>query len=49
MTVVYLARSPYFLFMSRRKMSAGPIIEFFKPLHIWLKEENERNGAIPGW
>merc|ERR1719322_2081652 len=30
-----------------RKMSAGPILEFFKPLHVWLDKENEKNGDAP--
>ena len=34
---------------SCRKMSAGPILEFFKPLHVWLDEENEKNGDTLGW
>ena len=32
-----------------REMSARPILEFFKPLAIWLKKTNLANGDIPGW
>jgi hypothetical protein len=32
-----------------RKMTARPILEFFKPLSDWLDKENEKNGDVPGW
>jgi peptidyl-dipeptidase A len=32
-----------------REMSARPILEFFKPLSVWLKKTNLANGDIPGW
>jgi len=31
------------------KMSTRPILQFFEPLHAWLKEENKKNGDKPGW
>merc|ERR1711973_804370 len=31
------------------KMSTEPILKFFAPLHTWLKEENRKNGDLPGW
>ncbi len=30
-------------------MSAGPIMEFFQPLHDWLVKENKKKGDVPGW
>ncbi|XP_058820823.1 angiotensin-converting enzyme-like [Topomyia yanbarensis] len=32
-----------------RKMSADAILEYFKPLHDWLSQENKRLGAHVGW
>ncbi len=32
-----------------RKMDAGPILEFFRPLHKWLQRKNRENGDRPGW
>ena len=31
------------------KMSVKPILNFVKPLLVWLKAENERTGEQPGW
>ena len=32
------------------KMSAGSLLEYFKPLFEWLKEENSKEeGKAPGW
>ena len=33
----------------QRSMSAKPIIEFFAPLHTYLKKVNEENGDSVGW
>jgi len=30
-------------------MSAKPIIEYYTPISVWLKEENTKNGAVVGW
>lgn len=32
-----------------RKLSGKAIMEYYKPLHDWLKEENKRNGVSIGW
>lgn len=32
-----------------RKMDANGLLEYFKPLHDWLKAENERTGEFIGW
>ncbi|XP_066978847.1 angiotensin-converting enzyme-like [Macrobrachium rosenbergii] len=32
-----------------REMDASAIREYFKPLEMWLKEDNEKHGEIPGW
>lgn len=32
-----------------RRMNADAILEYFKPLHVWLIEENKRLGAHIGW
>ncbi|CAB3255880.1 unnamed protein product [Arctia plantaginis] len=32
-----------------RKMDASGVLGYFKPLHDWLKAENERNGEFVGW
>lgn len=32
-----------------RKMNADAILEYFKPLHDWLVEENKFLGAHVGW
>ncbi|XP_053697500.1 angiotensin-converting enzyme-like [Sabethes cyaneus] len=32
-----------------RKMNASAILEYFKPLHDWLIQENKRLGAHVGW
>lgn len=31
------------------RMSALPLMEYFKPLTDWLKKENEKNGETLGW
>ncbi|XP_037962617.2 angiotensin-converting enzyme isoform X2 [Plutella xylostella] len=33
----------------QRKMDASGLLEYFKPLHDWLKAENERTGEFIGW
>ena len=33
----------------QREMDAAPMIEYFKPLMDWLKEENEKNNVKIGW
>ncbi|XP_075971289.1 angiotensin-converting enzyme-like isoform X2 [Anticarsia gemmatalis] len=32
-----------------RNMEASGVLEYFKPLHDWLKAENERTGEFVGW
>lgn len=32
-----------------RKMDASGVLGYFKPLHDWLKAENEKNGEFVGW
>lgn len=31
------------------KMSASGLLEYFKPLHEWLKADNEKNKETIGW
>lgn len=33
----------------QRKMDAGPLLEYFKPLEDFLIEENKRLGVNVGW
>ncbi|KAB0793117.1 hypothetical protein PPYR_12737 [Photinus pyralis] len=33
----------------QRKMDASGLLEFFRPLHKWLEEQNTKNGAHIGW
>ncbi|XP_073942653.1 angiotensin-converting enzyme-like isoform X3 [Choristoneura fumiferana] len=33
----------------QRQMKADGLLEYFKPLHEWLKTENERTGEFIGW
>ncbi|XP_073969369.1 angiotensin-converting enzyme-like [Rhodnius prolixus] len=33
----------------QRKMDASALMQYFKPLYDWLKEENKRNGVFVGW
>lgn len=33
----------------QRKMDAGPLLEYFQPLHDWLIKTNKANGAHVGW
>ncbi|KPJ21218.1 Angiotensin-converting enzyme-related protein, partial [Papilio machaon] len=33
----------------QRKMDASGVLEYFQPLHDWLKTENERTGEYIGW
>lgn len=33
----------------QRVMDASGLLEYFKPLHDWLKVENERTGEYIGW
>lgn len=32
-----------------RKMDASGLLEYFQPLHDWLKAENKRNNVTVGW
>ena len=32
-----------------REMDASVIREYFKPLEMWLKADNEKNGEFIGW
>lgn len=31
------------------RMDAGPLLDYFKPLHDWLIEENKRTNEHIGW
>ncbi|CAG9827807.1 unnamed protein product [Diabrotica balteata] len=33
----------------QRTMDASGLLEYFKPLHTWLKQENTKNGVQVGW
>lgn len=33
----------------QRNMDASGLLEYFAPLHDWLKAENERTGEFVGW
>lgn len=33
----------------QRVMDASGLLEYFKPLQVWLEKENEKNGAFIGW
>lgn len=33
----------------QRQMDASGLLEYFEPLHEWLKKENERTGEYIGW
>ncbi|CAH0729159.1 unnamed protein product, partial [Brenthis ino] len=33
----------------QRRMDASGVLEYFEPLHEWLKAENERTGEYIGW
>ena len=30
-------------------LDAGPMLEYFQPLYLWLKQQNEANKSKPGW
>jgi peptidyl-dipeptidase A len=30
-------------------LDAGPMLEYFQPLYVWLKQQNEMNKSKPGW
>ena len=30
-------------------LDAAPMLEYFQPLYIWLKQQNALNGSKPGW
>ena len=30
-------------------LDAGPMLEYFQPLYLWLKQQNELNKSTPGW
>ena len=30
-------------------LDAGPMLEYFQPLYLWLKQQNELNKSKPGW
>ncbi|XP_071528879.1 angiotensin-converting enzyme-like [Panulirus ornatus] len=32
-----------------RKMDSSVIREYFRPLEEWIREDNRRNGEVPGW
>ena len=31
------------------KMSSAALVEYFKPLYEWLKEDNQKNNEYIGW
>ena len=33
----------------RDRFTADPIVEYFKPLHDWLRKYNEENNVTVGW
>lgn len=33
----------------QRDMKADGLLEYFKPLHDWLEQENQRTGEYIGW
>ena len=33
----------------QRRLDPGPLLEYFRPLHEWLREENRKNGVAVGW
>lgn len=33
----------------QREMKADGLLEYFRPLHEWLKAENQRTGEFIGW
>lgn len=33
----------------QREMDSSALLEYFKPLHDWLKAENEKTGEKIGW
>lgn len=33
----------------QRKMDAGALLEYFKPLQQWLEKENQKTGEYIGW
>lgn len=33
----------------QRRMDAGGLLEYFRPLHDWLAAENMRTGEYVGW
>lgn len=33
----------------QRKMEATALIEYFKPLQVWLEKKNKETGAHIGW
>ena len=30
-------------------LDAGPMLEYFQPLYLWLKQQNALNRSKPGW
>ena len=32
-----------------RALNPGPLLEYFRPLEEWLKEQNRKNGVHVGW
>ena len=32
-----------------RRLDPGPLLEYFRPLQEWLREENRKNGVAVGW
>jgi peptidyl-dipeptidase A len=31
------------------RLDANPMLEYFQPLYVWLKQQNALNGSKPGW
>ncbi len=31
------------------QLDAAPVLEYFQPLYLWLKQQNEANKSKPGW
>jgi len=37
------------LLTGQRKMDAGPLLNYFRPLYEWLRNENKKTGEYLGW
>lgn len=33
----------------QRNMDASGLLEYFRPLHVWLEDYNKKNGVYVGW